>query len=379
MPWLDAVHGNAGMQPGWSVPTPERRRIVNTLCHVNLARGYRGGERQTELLVRSLARAGCRQRLVVRRGQPLADRLADVPGLDVRGIGKPFAIHAGHLRGCHVHVHEAKAAHLAHWADRLFGAPYVITRRVDNRPGGSPITRAIYRRAAGVVALSSAIARVLTDYDARLDPRVIPSAAAGLSATPATASALREAWGGDFVVGQVGALDDSQKGQRVLIAAAHELLAESPGWRFVLVGDGRDAAALRELAAGRPEIVFTGHVDNVGDYLAAFDAFAYPSWHEGLGSALIDAMGFGLPIIASNVDGIPELVGDDGEGALIEPGDAQALARVLAQCREDAALRERWGQAGRARAAEFSAARMAQRYLAWYRTLDWDVGPVRSR
>lgn len=348
---------------------------MNTLCHVNLARGYRGGERQTELLVRALAQAGCRQRLVVRQGQPLADRLADLPDLDVRAIGKPFAAHATQLRGCRVHVHEAKAGHLAHWTSRLFGVPYVITRRVDNRPAGSPVTRAVYRRAAGVAVLSEAIARVLQAYEPGLDPRVIPSAAAGLSSDPETVSVLREKWGGDFVVGQVGALDDRQKGQRVLIGAAHELLSQSADWRFVLVGDGPDADALRELAADRPEIVFAGHVDNVGDYLAAFDAFAYPSRHEGLGSALIDAMGFGLPVVASDVDGIPELVRDDVEGALIEPGDTHTLARMLARCREDAALRRRWSEAGRIRAAEFSAARMAQRYLAWYRALGWDVEP----
>lgn len=343
------------------------------LCHVNLARGFRGGERQTELLVKALAQAGYRQRVVVRKGQPLFERLNNVPGVDLCAIGKPFALHVGKLRGCHVHVHEAKAAHLARLANRLFGAPYVITRRVDNQPGSSASTRAVYRCATGVVALSQAIAGILQDYDDTLDPQIIPSASAGFTSTSEAASELRESWGGDFVVGQVGALDDDQKGQRVLIEAAHELLAQSSDWRFVLAGDGPDRGALEKLAAGRTEIIFTGHVDNVGDYMAAFDVFAYPSRHEGLGSALIDAMGFGLPIVASAVDGIPELVRHDKEGALIESGDASALARAFEACREDESMRQRWSDAGRERAAEYSAEAMAQRYLDWYRELGWDV------
>lgn len=348
--------------------------VTEQLCHVNLARGYRGGERQTELLVRELAALGLDQRAVVRRGQPLAERLADVPGLELSAIGKPFALHAARLRGGLVHAHEAKAAHLAHWAHRLFGTPYVITRRVDNRPGDDPVTRSVYGRAAGVAVLSRAIAAVLEDYRPDLACRVIPSAHAGMPANRDTVVALRRRWGGQFVVGQVGALADSQKGQRVLIDAARRLLGEERGWRFVLVGDGRDAAVLRDLASGMPHVIFAGHVDNVGDYLAAFDAFAYPSRHEGLGSALLDAMAFGLPVVASDVGGIPEIVRHREQGLLVPPGDEEALARALRSLRKDEVMHRRMSRAGKRRAAEFSAARMAERYLDWYRQLGWSPG-----
>lgn len=344
---------------------------MNPLCHINLARGFRGGERQTELLVRELARVGIGQRVIVRRGQPLQRRLTGVSGVEVAGIGKPFLVHAAQLRGHVVHAHDSHGAHLAHWANRLFAAPYVITRRVDNRPGNSAATRAMYRRAAGVAALSWAIAAVLRDYQPGLEAKIIPSACAGLPADPETAAALRAGWGGGFVVGQVGALDDSQKGQRVLIGAARALLAKSSDWRFVLVGAGRDEARLRAAAADLPQVVFTGAVDNVGDYLMAFDAFAYPSRHEGLGSALLDAMQFGLPIAATAVDGIPELVRDGVEGTLVAAGDDQALARALAGQRDDGQMRARMAAAGRARAQEFSAPRMAERYLHWYHALGW--------
>src|SRR5699024_11792559 len=177
-------------------------------------------------------------------------------------------------------------------------------------------------------------------------------------------------WGGEFIVGQIGALDDSHKGQQYLLAAARILLAEDPGWRFVIVGGGKDEAMLRQAASGLlPRVLFTGHVDNVGDHLAAFDALAYPSLHEGLGSTLLDAMHAGLPIVASDVDGIPDIVTHGQEGLLTPPADGDALAAALRQLRAEPALAARLAAAGQARARDYTPAVMAERYLAWYRTL----------
>ena len=68
-----------------------------------------------------------------------------------------------------------------------------------------------------------------------------------------------------------------------------------------------------------------GWVDNVGDYLQAFDLFLYPSLHEALGSTLLDAMQFGLPIVAGKVGGIPDFVEDGVNGRLVEPENADQL------------------------------------------------------
>lgn len=335
------------------------------LTHVNLASGFRGGERQTELLIRELAAAGMPQRFIGRRDQPLIARLANVPNLEILPIGKPFVAHVGKARGGWLHAHDGHGAHFAHAANRLVGAPYVITRRVDNRPSPSRGTRAMYRRAAGVAVLSNAIGRVMTDYLPDLTVTRIPSAAATLSIDRKSTAALRARWGGACVVGQVGALDDSQKGQYDTLVAAGRL-GDDGSWRFVLVGGGRDEAGLRAAAAQDARVIFTGHVDNVGDHLAAFDIFVFPSRHEGLGSTLLDAMQAGLPIVASDVDGIPEVIEHEVNGLLVPPGDAYALAQAVQRLRADPALARQLAAAGRERVAGYTAAAMAARYRRWY-------------
>lgn len=344
------------------------------LTHVNLARGFRGGERQTELLIRELAARGLEQRAVLRRGEPLADRLADVPGLERVPIGKPFAFYARAVRGDFLHAHDGKGAHFAHAAHTLVGCDYVFTRRVDNVPSSHWLTRRMYRKARGVAVLSRAIDRVVRTYVPGVITERIPSAAGGFEIDRVATTALRSEFGGECIVGHVGALDDSQKGQRDLIAAAHILCRREPGWRFVLVGGGRDEAMLRELAGDNESIRFTGHMDNVGDHLGAFDIFAFPSVHEGLGSALLDAMHAGLPVVASEVDGIPDIVTNEDNGLLVPPRAPEALAAALQRLRRDGELACRLGNAASQKSLAYTATVMADRYLHWYRTLGLELG-----
>ena len=340
-----------------------------TLIHVNLARGFRGGERQTELLIRELARRGVSQRLVTRAGQPLATRLADVPGLEIVAISKPFILKIHHLRGALVHAHDGKGAHVAYAAWHVFGTRYVVTRRVDNAPSASPATRAMFRRAARVVVLSQAIGRVLSEHFPGLATETIPSAAADMPVAPQTAAALRARWDGEIIVGQVGALDDSQKGQYDTLAAARLLLADRADWRFVFVGDGKDEAGLKQAAGVGAAHVFTGRVENVADHLAAFDIFVFPSRHEGLGSTLLDAMAVGVPIVATAVDGIPEIITHEANGLLVVPGDPAALAAACQRLRDDPELAARLVANGRDRVSRYTVAAMADRYQALYQSL----------
>ena len=103
------------------------------LCHINLARHFRGGERQTELLVRELADSGWPQRLVVRRGNPLAERLAGLNGIEIREVSSNPVAAALATRGSSiVHAHEARAVYSGWLASHLFRIPYLLTRRVVN-------------------------------------------------------------------------------------------------------------------------------------------------------------------------------------------------------------------------------------------------------
>ncbi|MBT8444437.1 MAG: glycosyltransferase family 4 protein, partial [Gammaproteobacteria bacterium] len=198
---------------------------------------------------------------------------------------------------------------------------------------------------------------------------VIPDASSGLTSQPARAAELRGQFGGDFVVGHIGALDDSHKGQLQIISIARRIRDTESRVRFVLVGSGRDANMLKAAAAGLENVVFTGYVDDVGNYLAAFDAFIYPSRHEGLGSILLDALEFGLPVVATAVGGIPEIIEDDANGFLCAPDDIDALTNAVLRLERDTELCERIKSVNKFKAEGYSPARMTSRYIDIYSRL----------
>ncbi len=341
--------------------------LGKTICHVNLARGFRGGERQTELLIRALAERGVPQRFVGRRTAPLIERLADVAGLELRACANNALAAARCARGADlVHAHEARAAHAGYLLRRFGGAPYLITRRVDNRPKPARFSRAVFRGAARVVALSNAVRDVMQAYEPRLGCVLIPSASSGLVPREECVRELRARYSGKLLVGHVGELHHDHKGQGVLIEAARGLARTHPELHFLLLGEGRDEARLRAAAGDLANLEFVGRIEAVGDYLAAFDAFVFPSLREGLGSILLDAMEFGLPIVAARAGGIPDIVHDGENGLLVAPGSAVELGRALGRLAEDRALRERLGARGAELAVQYTPDAMAKRYLALY-------------
>jgi glycosyltransferase involved in cell wall biosynthesis len=135
---------------------------------------------------------------------------------------------------------------------------------------------------------------------------------------------------------------------------------------LVLVGGGADEAMLRSLAQGLANLHFTGFVENVGDYLAAFDVFVLPSRREGIGSILFDAMEHALPLVVTPVGGVPRIVHEGENGLLIDVDSPAMLADAIVRLKTDTALRARLGQAGKQMAVGHTPPQMAQSYLEIY-------------
>ena len=151
----------------------------------------------------------------------------------------------------------------------------------------------------------------------------------------------------DVVVACVGR-QEFQKGQRFLVEA---LRALAPDERPILLLAGRDGQAspeIRGAAAGLLDHVrILGHREDVPEILAAADVFAFPSLWEGLGGALIEAMALGLPILASDIPAVREVV-EEGENAmLVKPADPAALASGLRALSGDVTLRTSFGERSR--------------------------------
>jgi glycosyltransferase involved in cell wall biosynthesis len=140
------------------------------------------------------------------------------------------------------------------------------------------------------------------------------------------------------------------KGQWHLIDAVPDLAARFPGLTVVLLGDGplRDSLAKRAAALGVVgNVCFPGHRPDARRLLAAADVFVLPPRHEGMPLVALEAMEAGLPVVASRVIGSTEVVDDGVTGALVRPGDPEALAAAIGRLLADTALHRRQGpQAG---------------------------------
>ena len=340
-----------------------------TIAHVNVARGYRGGERQTELLIGALERFDLQQVLVARKGARLARRLHR-PGLEIRAVsGNPLGVAVACRDVDLIHVHEGRSVYGAYLRSLSSGTPYVVTRRVDNPLGRHWLSYQAYRRAAAVVAVVGHIGEVLRRHDPRLDPRVVHSASSDLEVNTARAAQIRDTYPERFLVGHVGALDNAQKGQEFIIETARRLRRSHPEIHFLLVGGGDDERLLKAMAADLDNLTFVGFVDNVGDYLAAFDLFILPSRKEGIGGVLLDAMQQRLAVIASDVGGLAEIVHDGENGLLIEAARADQLENAILRLYREPRLRAEMGRRGRRLAKRFTPSVMGDRYLEIYRSV----------
>jgi glycosyltransferase involved in cell wall biosynthesis len=168
------------------------------------------------------------------------------------------------------------------------------------------------------------------------------------------------------VVGTVGRLSECNAPE-VFAAAARVVLERRPETELVVVGDGHLRAAAEAAAGGDARVRFLGHRDDVPSILPALDVFAFPIRWGGLGRALTEAMIVGLPVVASAVNGVPEVVEHERTGLLVPPDDPRRLAEGVIRLLEDGALARQVGAAARERVVpEFGADVMVRRLEALY-------------
>ena len=158
-----------------------------------------------------------------------------------------------------------------------------------------------------------------------------------------------------------------QKGHEYLIRAMQSLAGEAPSVYAVICGEGPLRAALEEQIDRmglHDKVRLLGNKLDIGRYLGAADIFVLPSRWEGLPVALLEAMDRGLPIVATRVEGVEEVVRREDEGTLVPPEDARALAEAIAILVDDAERRTRMGAAAAARVrASYTTDIMCEKYL----------------
>ncbi len=160
---------------------------------------------------------------------------------------------------------------------------------------------------------------------------------------------------GPFTVGTVGNLTP-KKDHDTMLRALVRLREQRPDARLVIIGTGPREEHLRRLARQlriEDAVTLTGIRDDVPELLPAFDLFAMSSLHEGLSIALVEALAAGLPVVATRVGGIPEVIGHEENGLLVRPSDERALAAAMSLIEGDELLRRRFVAAAPGRAEKF--------------------------
>jgi glycosyltransferase involved in cell wall biosynthesis len=172
-------------------------------------------------------------------------------------------------------------------------------------------------------------------------------------AAPAPTSSVRADFGIPVeapLVGVVARLE-AEKGHRILVAAWPSVLRAAPDAWLLLVGEGSEADALRAQAAalGRSvaeRIVFTGRREDISALTAQLSVAVLPSLREAQGISILEAMARRVPVVASAVGGIPEVITSGVDGVLVEPSDPDALACAIGELLANGDLRRRIGEAG---------------------------------
>jgi glycosyltransferase involved in cell wall biosynthesis len=358
------------------------------IAHLDTGRTWRGGQGQVLLLLRELARRGHAQRLLAPPG-PLLDR-AQSEGFDAvawpsRGEIDPLAQWRAWraLRGFApdvAHLHSAHAHALGTWPARAAGArAVVVSRRVDFTVGRHPFSRLKYALPVDrYFCISEGVrAAMLASGVAASRLALVPSGidlAAVRAEVAAGAPPLREVLrlpADAEIVGTIASLAP-HKNHALLLEAVPAIVASRPRAHFVWLGEGECRAALeRRRAELRLEdrVHLAGFRPDARAMLPQFDLFALTSHLEGLCTSLLDAQAAGVPIVATAVGGIPEVVTDGVTGRLVPRLEAGEVARAVAGALADPGARAAWVAAASRSVEAFGAARTAERSLAEYQRL----------
>ena len=168
------------------------------------------------------------------------------------------------------------------------------------------------------------------------------------------------------------------KGSLELLRSVGQVVSQFPEVEYQLAGGRHNSIDDRSLerALGtngtRSRVQLLGHVpwQSLADCYRRASVFVMPSYYETFGISVIEAMAFGLPVVATNVGGLPEVVVDGVTGILVPPGNSEALAEAILRLLRDPDLRARMGQAGRERVrAEFTVERIVSQTLAVYESV----------
>lgn len=335
--------------------------------HIDEQRTWRGGEQQASWLVQGLCRRGHR---VLIAGRPESAWLENAHGgAEVTRVALPmvgeFDLYSAWQLSKLVHMHEVDILHahtshahsLACLARTMAGrGSVVVHRRVSFPPKRDWVNRKKYAAADRIVAVSEHVAKVL--HDAGLSPQQIRTVHSAVDLTRLEVAPMPRAQlgvpEGVPLLFTAGALV-GHKDHACLIDAMALVQRAKPEAVLLIAGEGalRPAleAQIKELGLG-DKIRLLGHREDVPALIKAADLYVSSSWSEGLGTSVLEALGAGVPVVATEAGGVSEMVINGKTGMLVPNRNAPVLAEAVLNVLDDPETARKMTIQGRAHVEE---------------------------
>jgi glycosyltransferase involved in cell wall biosynthesis len=277
-----------------------------------------------------------------------------------------------------VHLHMMKATIVGWLATRGSGVKAVGTRHYTRKliaKHPAPIRLLDVQATKGlgaIIAISESVRKDLVAGGIREDKIRVVHNGIDLAAFDRSLekAGLSNRWPGEFVIGSVGSLT-KRKGHRYLIEAFAAIAGEPPNARLVIVGEGPEMVPLETLATELgvgDRVTLTGYDPNVPATLKRFDLYVHSATDEPFGIAILEAMAAGKFVIATSVDGVPEIVQNGITGRLIPSQDADMMAAAIQETGKDLDEVRQSAETARRRVVDkFDISRTAAGYAAIYK------------
>lgn len=296
---------------------------------LNFEKTWRGGERQTLYNMQGFEQVGMDVTLACRENTPMAIRAREA-GFKVRDYKNVFGV-IGFLlsKGSSYDVIHVQTSHMltyAAYTKPFHGTKVVFTRRVNFQPSGF-FTRLKYQLSDSIIAISQSVKRVLHNFGIRevqvISDIVVPKVLDVARAKKEFGDLVRS----KKVVATMAALS-KDKDPGTTVAAIKQLSEKRDDFIFLHFGDGDMKEEVQEKinALGLQDVYkLVGFQEQVEDFFSILDVFVLTSEQEGLGSIVLDAFAYKVPVAATRAGGLAELT-DEGRGVSVDIKDASAVA-----------------------------------------------------
>ncbi|HAX61311.1 MAG TPA: hypothetical protein DCX95_01950 [Elusimicrobia bacterium] len=351
-----------------------------TILHIDFEKTWRGGQQQLFWLVEGLEKKGHQNFVLCQPKSALSNKLQkNVFNVKMLFEFDPVAIYetakvVDKIIPDIVHLHSAHAHTIGLLASKIFRIRRICLRHDNHKPKIVSSRRVDfhikslwkYKSVDRIIAISDGVKRVLLNDG--IDERKISVVHSGVDLS------RFENVCGDYlydelkidrnsnIVGIVASLAP-HKDYRNFLRAAAIIKKKLPNTKFLIVGEGKLKSDLMQFANKlkiSDSVIFTGFRRDVPQLLSIFDVFVLSSYLEGLCTSVIDAMSSGIPIVATNVGGVGELVDDGVNGFLVPPRNPEILAEKTVKILTDKNLQQKFSQNGKIKAKNFSKEKMIE-------------------